>query len=206
LVQEDLERMRLPNLYWEVSGDGVSLVKGKVEVLGFVDKICDVVGKGYGLLLWGTNGVGKTACAALVAKEACRFGWTVLFIRVADLLAWETKKELFSVNDAETVWNRARRVDLLVLDDLGKETLDAAGKTLKELEEFIRERISMKRSTVFTTNLDVRDEMPKIYMESMMSVMKESILAVHCKGPDHRKQKAENVKQFLTGVDTGRVA
>jgi DNA replication protein DnaC len=199
--------MRIPKLYWEVSESGILLESGKPEVLGFVERVCEVVGRGYGLLLWGTNGVGKTACAALVAKEACRFGWTVLFIRVADLLAWETKKEFFCVSDGETVWNRARRVDLLVLDDLGKENLDAGGKALKELEEFIRERVSMKRSTIFTTNLSIRDDMPGIYMESMMSVLKESVLAVCCEGPDHRQQKADDVKQFLVGgTDLGRGA
>jgi DNA replication protein DnaC len=205
LNAEDMERIQLPELYWTASVDKIGLADpGKEVFLRYLRQINDVVGKGYGLLLWGDNGVGKTGCAAIIAKEACRYGWSSMFIRVADLLAWETRKAMFDEEARVTIWERARGVELLVLDDLGKEVHDANGRSMKEIEEFLRDRISRKKSTIITTNLSPRGQMEELYKPSMMHVMKESIYAIRCTGVDHREDKQAEVAAALSeGVGSG---
>lgn len=200
LTEEDLARMRLPELYWPAAVDRISLADpGRTVFLRYLRKLSEVVPRGYGLLLWGPNGVGKTACSALIGKEAARLGFSVLFIRCADLLVWETRKILFEETGTLTLWDRARTVDVLLLDDLGKEVHDANGKSLKELEEFMRERISRSKATIVTTNLAPGEQMEKLYKQSMLHVMKEAIYALKCVGSDFREAKQAEVAAVLNG-------
>lgn len=199
LVERDMVRMRIPELFYSASRSKVTIEEPKrAAILRYEERISDALERGVGLLLWGQNGVGKTAIAVILAKEACRLGHSVLFIRSADLFAFETKKAWFNEAEGVTLLERAKNVDLLVLDDLGKEHFDSAGRVLLEMEEFIRERVSRKRTIIMTTNIVPSTGFASIYPASMLAVMREAIFPVECVGSDHRDLIRAEIASLFT--------
>jgi len=195
--------MRLPERFWTASTDEIHIEgENRDKIARYIDQLPDAMNRGLGLMLWGPNGRGKTAIAALVAKEAARWGYGCMFIRAADLVDRQFGKAVFDKDDGITVRARARTVSLLVLDDLGKEHRDQHGFTVAEMEEFMRERISRRLVTVITTNMIPRD-MGEVYKPSMLEVMKESIYPLKCDGPDLRDEKRAAAAGFLEDVGAG---
>jgi hypothetical protein len=144
----------------------------------------------------------NTGIAALVAKEAARWGYGCMFIRAADLVDRQFGRAVFDKDDGITVRERARTVSLLVLDDLGKEHRDQHGFTVAEMEEFIRERISRRLVTEITTNM-LPKSMADVYKPSMLEVMKEAVHPLKCDGPDLRDEKRAEVEGFLGDAGVG---
>lgn len=54
---------------------------------------------------------------------------------------------------AEERWDELRRVDRLVIDDLGRETLDSKGRALANIVDLLCERHDRARRTVITANM-----------------------------------------------------
>lgn len=202
LVERDLVRMRIPSLFYGASRSKITINEPqRSAVFKYESRINEVMERGVGLLFWGANGVGKTAMAVVIAKEAARFGWTVLFIRAADLFDLSTRKTWFSEQDGVSVWDRARSVDLLVLDDLGKEVADQNGRVIRDMEEFIRDRVSHRRVIIATTNMHPSEGFSKIYKPSMLEVMKEAIYPIQCEGENHREAIKESIETLISGEE-----
>ncbi len=75
--------------------------------------------KGVGLYLWSTEMAQKTSIASLIAKEALRYGKTVFFEESSRLKTMLINKEQFE--EGLSIEARIEMVDLLILDDIGKE-------------------------------------------------------------------------------------
>jgi DNA replication protein DnaC len=54
---------------------------------------------------------------------------------------------------SEDRWDELRRVDRLVIDDFGRETLDSKGRALGNIVDLLCERHDGARRTVFTANM-----------------------------------------------------
>lgn len=205
LTQEDLVLMRLPERYWSASFDNIPEGKHKRIVGRYVQRIHEAMSHGFGLLLWGPNGSGKTSAAIVCMKHARRHSFTCLFIRAADLLKSDVNKTYFDSSRVQTVYERARTVDLLVVDDLGKEGHPGsgymAGYATDLFEDLVRDRSSRLRSTIFTTNMNPSDIQKGgedgLYKRSMAHVLKASTLAVKVDGQDMRKSEAEELVKTL---------
>lgn len=198
LVQADMERMNIPKLLWKVDFDGVQEGPHK-DVLGrYLEKLPEMVRRGFGLLLWGNNGVGKTGAAVVVAKEARRLAHSVLFVRAADLRTFAFSNRQF---DGQESWlDRARSVDLLVLDDLGKEGKDVKAESERLFEDVLRYRVGEQKSTILTTNLAESEFIEPDhggYHESFLAVMKGMVLPVQCVGKDYRNLLADELQLKL---------
>jgi DNA replication protein DnaC len=194
--------MRLPERYWTASFDAITDGKHKRVVGRYVQKIHEVMSRGFGLLFWGANGTGKTSAAVVCMKQARRHSFTCLFIRAADLLKSDVNKTFFDSSRVQTVYERARTVDLLVIDDLGKEGHPGsgymAGYATDLFEDLVRDRSSRLRATIFTTNMSPADIQKGgedgLYKKSMGHVLKASTLAVKVEGNDLRKAEAEELE------------
>lgn len=198
LSGEDLERMMLPALFWGTTFDAVLPKESEHrEIVGrFLSKIVEMVESGYGLYFYGDNDVGKSALASLLLKEARRWGFSGLFLRTERLRSARIEDERF--DDATTVYRRAQSVDVLVLDDFGKEFRgDKSAFTDRLLEDVIRERITQVRTLIITSNLH-KDKIVTVYPQSIGRVMKTSILPVPVCGHNYREAEARDLKRILT--------
>jgi DNA replication protein DnaC len=108
---------------------------------------CDYIRRKRNLLICGPTGVGKSHLAQALVHEACRQGFTALFIN--------SHKMLNHLNGgrADGSWERRLqtylRPDLLVMDDFGLKPLSAPGP--EDLYDVINERYE-KGSILLTSN------------------------------------------------------
>jgi DNA replication protein DnaC len=113
--------------------------------------LCNWVRHGVDVIVTGATGLGKTWIACALGNQACRHGMTVKFERVPTLL------EDLAVAHAERTFRKKltaiSKLDLLILDDLGINTLTPDRRS--DLLEVIECR-SGDRSTIVTSQLPVK--------------------------------------------------
>lgn len=194
LTQDDLVRARIPVRYWKVNLGGV-----QEQVRGIADKYLKEIGqmheRGVGLLLWGANGIGKTSLAVVLGKEYRRRGHSLLFLESAELKGAIIHNEAF--DEEHTLWDRAKSVDVLLIDDLGKGVQDSTGFGARVLDELIRHRNANKRVTFITTNMTLKlleDELKSSTMHSL----KECIYPVRLSGEDLREKAKQEIGSLLS--------
>lgn len=109
---------------------------------------CQFLDKAQPVIIAGPVGTGKTHVAISIGVEAARRRFRVAFFRAADLV--RTLTEARDERMLTALHRRLRRVDLLILDELGFVPFERAGGEL--LFDLISERAEI-RSTMITTNL-----------------------------------------------------
>jgi DNA replication protein DnaC len=199
LVFDDMLRMRIPRRYWDITANQVSRdgdPSAHDVLVKYLAKMTQMVTDGVGLLFWGDNGRGKTCAAVLIAKEARRCGFSVLFVESASLKQSVINNERF---DDVSVWDRARDVEVLVLDDLGKGVQDTTGFGARLLDELLRHRCANKLVTIITTNMNPQDQLAEELKVSTIAVLKESVLPVKVVGRDFRDEAKSKVFDVVMG-------
>ena len=110
------------------------------------------VEKGEHVLLYGPAGVGKTHLAQALGHEACRRGFSVLFVKAAKMF-----RHLFA-SRADQSWERQVRKylhpDLLIIDDFGLTAFTPI--QAEDIYEIVAER-HLKSSIIITSNRPPQD-------------------------------------------------
>ena len=200
LTRSILERMRLPNKFWASEYGRINPGVHLRYVNRYLSKIEEVKRAGYIFILWGENGVGKTAIASILLKEARWKGFPGFFITSQQYMAENFLGSMF--DDSLTVSERCRTVDFLVLDDIGKEAVgvndkkDGRGVVSRYYEELIRDRHSHMRPTIITTNLSP-DQIKSRYTKSLVCLFEEDTIAVQVTGPSQRAKSRQSVVHFF---------
>lgn len=118
------------------------------------------------LLLFGYAGLGKTHLALAIAHERIAAGEDVIYCSSANIFR-EIEREYMADFRNDTVLRELKACDLLILDDLGSEYLNAV--VLNAIYDLVNTRISEGKSTVFTTNLVEQKQLEARYGESITS-------------------------------------
>lgn len=109
---------------------------------------CDWLRQAHNVLLIGATGLGKTWLACALAQNACRQGFSALYVRVPRLF------EELRVSHADGSFSRKlaalARTDVIVLDDWGLAAPGAAERG--DLLEILDDRVGLK-STIVTSQL-----------------------------------------------------
>ncbi len=139
------------------------------------------------LYLYGNTGVGKTFLTHCIAKEAIDLGLLVLCFSAGDFFD-SLAEAAFDKNAGRgrALKELAKSADLLVIDDLGTELTNAF--TSSELFRVINERHVSGKSTVISTNLNLR-ELSEKYSERVLSRITSDYIILKLIGDDIRIQK-----------------
>lgn len=113
---------------------------------------CLFVEKKEHVLIYGPAGVGKTHLAQALGHEACRRGYSVLFVKAARML-----RHLFAAR-ADQSWEKQLKrylhPDLLIIDDFGLTALSPI--QAEDIYELVTER-HLRSSLVVTSNRPPQD-------------------------------------------------
>lgn len=208
LEKSDLVRMNLPERFWkvkfgeisdELNVDGESL---RTVVGGYLENFDRVMAEGHGLLMWGNNGVGKTSAAAVLAMETRRRGKSVFVVTSSEYI--ESVISKYKFDEYTTIAERAREVDLLVVDDFGKEYRDKRGWTDRMFEDLLRHRSARLRPVIITMNITMDRlcaECDDAGQKSLVQLLKEIVLPVNVVGPDRREEKQRELREVVLGAE-----
>ena len=124
---------------------------------------CSFVRQKHNVLICGPTGVGKTHLAQALTHEACRRGYTALFVN--------TYKMLQHIRGGRADGTLERRLqtylrpDLLALDDFGLRPLPPSGP--EDLYDIINERY--ERGTILLTSNRAPEEWPDLFGDPLLA-------------------------------------
>jgi len=135
------------------------------------------------LVLLGGYGVGKTHLAAAVAHAALARGERVLFTVVPDLLD-RLRAALSCDMLYDDQFDLARTAALLILDDLGTESVPSAAH--EKLYQIVNHRYNESLPTVITSNRSPQDLDPRILSRMCERAFRNEIIRIMA--DDYRKR------------------
>lgn len=127
---------------------------------------CEFIAKAENVLLVGGSGTGKTHLATALAIAACRKRLSVRFFTVSQLV--ETLIEARTERALMRMRTALKKLDLLVLDELGFVPLPASGAEL--LFDVVSDRYE-KGAIVMTTNLPFEEWTSVLTSEALTHAM-----------------------------------
>ena len=150
-----------------------------------------------GLILVGNNGVGKTHLACSIANELIKNGIPIIYGTLINLLA-ELKNSYDADNNISEIEiiKLYEKVDLLIIDDLGKEKPSEWG--LEKLFTIINSRYENNLPVIITTNYNQNSLVERLSLNgeidtanSIISRLYEMCYLVKINDIDHRIKKRE---------------
>jgi DNA replication protein DnaC len=147
---------------------------------------CRWVADRRNLLVTGKCGLGKSWLSCALAQKACRDGYTVSYTRVPRLFA---ELELAHGDGSFTrLFRTLTKVDLLILDDLGPDRLNASQR--RDLMEVVEERYG-RGSTLITSQLPVQAWHDLIgeptFADAILDRLVHNAFRLELEGPSMRK-------------------
>lgn len=138
------------------------------------------------ILLFGDTGLGKTFLSNCIAGELLSLGHSVIYFsanRLFDTLA----DHAFHRDEPGNAPNEEiYSCDLLIIDDLGTELTNSF--TVSQLFVCLNERILRRKSTLISSNLDLKS-IASLYSERIFSRITSNYTLLHLFGKDIRLQK-----------------
>ena len=147
-------RIKNARIRFSVTLDNVDFVvqRGLIKSSFLELGTCRWVSDRLSLVLTGKTGVGKSFLASVLADQACKLGFTVLYTRATDLIA----DLLLAKADGSfhTLRARLHKLDLLIVDDWLRDPLEPAHA--REFLDLLDERYR-RASCLFASQLQIED-------------------------------------------------
>lgn len=158
---------------------------------------------GVGLLLLGPGGTGKTMLSCIIANTAISKGFSCYYTTVSGYIrlaiqAMNLKDAWMADNsdtDSKSEWATKTKllkdirnsIELLVLDDVGKEHTTGTRFAEDEIDFLLRYRFDLGLPTVMSSNYPV-SQWATMYSESMESFIHEAYILVSMTAKDYRRE------------------
>lgn len=152
--------------------------------LAYLERHKDMVKAGFGLLLHGDYGTGKTLLSVLVAKELVKLGYDVYFATFSQMVDEFTRG--WGDNIEKLRFERkVVKSDIFFLDDIGKEFRTKTNLSESTFDHVMRQRALDSRPTFITTNMNMA-ELKSGYGAAIFSLLTERMVDHHVVGQDYR--------------------
>ena len=152
-------------------------------------KTLEFVRDNRNLIMIGNSGTGKTHLAIATGIRACEIGYSVFFRTAAGLI--NDLKEAKNEHRLSKLEKRFRKVDLVIIDELGYISFDGEGAEL--LFQFLALRYEHK-ATIITTNLTFSDWIEVFHDKAITAAILDRIthhaLILNMSGQSFRQRKS----------------
>lgn len=150
-IKKRFQQRTFPNFRCDTPGRKANYATAKA----YADNFAYHRAMGDGLYIEGTNGTGKTHLAAAIALQLISEGIPVICKTSSDLL--QDIKRSFSLDGVKEyeVLDIYKKVDLLIIDDLGKE--QCSDWSMSTLYSIMNDRYEDMKPTIVTTNYNTDD-------------------------------------------------
>ena len=155
---------------------------------------CQWVRERHNVLITGPTGIGKTWLACALGHQACREGWTALYLRLSRLL----QEFPLAKGDGRYVklMTALAKTDVLILDDWGLAPLSDDNR--RDLLELLEDRYDC-RATIVTSQLPVEHWHEAIgeptLADAILDRLVHNAYKIALKGDSMRKRQAPVPKQ-----------
>jgi len=150
----------------------------------YLNRHKDMVKAGFGLLLHGSYGTGKTLLSVLVAKELVKLGYNIYFATFSQMVdeftrGWGDTEEKIKFEQ------KIVKSDAFFLDDIGKEFKAKNNLSESTFDHVLRQRALDSRPTFITTNMTL-GELKEGYGSAIFSLITERLIVHELTGTDFR--------------------
>jgi DNA replication protein DnaC len=161
-------------------GDEVALEAAMI----YLKKHKQMVRAGFGVLLHGDYGTGKTLLTVLMAKELVKLGYNVYFATFSQMVD-EFTRGWGDANEKLRFESKVVKSDIFILDDIGKEFRTKTNLSESTFDHVMRQRALDSRPTFITTNMNMA-ELKSGYGSAIFSLLTERMVDKHIVGQDYR--------------------
>ena len=144
----------IPRLFWDIEAASITHNTGvfKKVVLKYCAKRKKVMREGYGLILTGDNGVGKTCFISYILTQMLKRGCSVYYTTLPQLD--KDIKRGFGDKDADRRLEQYLGSDFVAVDEIGKEHFKAESFLNTQFELLLKTRHDDGVPTVLVSNMD----------------------------------------------------
>ena len=151
-------------------------------------ELSKILAAGTGFYLWGEYGRGKSAIAAIFLMQVLALGKMGFWVNAKKIPQYAIEKTSW---ESQTIYERAMEVPLLVIDEFQIRPEIKFQESI--VEDWVRERIDAKRSTIITTNISPK-QLEKSF-PAMHNVVQEAMIPVWIIGKDFRAEIGEQLNE-----------
>jgi len=164
----------------------------KNQIMRFAE--CEYIKRNENILITGATGVGKSYLSSALGNQACIAGFKAMYTNMAKLIA---KLKMVKADGSYLrEITRMERVDLLVIDDFGLQSLDNQSRL--SFLEIIEDRHE-KRSTIITSQLPVEKWYEAIGEKTIADAILDRLVysshRLELKGESFRKRKKKTKEE-----------
>jgi DNA replication protein DnaC len=202
VTHADFSRVNLPKEFWGARTDRIQMEAVRDLVLRYRKNIREMIRTGSGLMFAGPPGVGKTAAAACILKEAISAGFSCYFVTHSELkdLRFEERPSLFgSGADGVTVRRKIDIAQLIVIDGFNDPFYTDKVFGPLQLEELLIRRNSQKLSTLMTGRSSSTLKQEKF--AELLDVVSQAMFPVPMNGKNMRDLDREKLGKRVLGGD-----
>ena len=164
------------------------------QILRFAS--CDFIRRNENIIITGATGVGKSFIASALGHQACIKEFKVLYANMAKLLS--KLKMLKADGSYLKEITRMGKVDLLIIDDFGLQTLDSQSRL--SFLEIIEDRHDQK-STIITSQMPVEQWYEiisdKTVADAILDRLVHSSHRIEIEGESYRKRKTRKEENYV---------
>lgn len=190
LSREALSLMGIPVMYQGLTWDNYVFPTSALEKLlkGYTDNCHSMYEDNVNLLLYGSNGVGKTYISSIILQYCYSYYFSTRMVTFKELI-----NKTFRGENTEDY----RNAHFLVIDELGAEISLKSDAEKSLLEDLLKYRFSKGYPTILCSNLDL-EALKNRYGNTFFSMLSEFV-KVKIVGQDGRQDAFRQKKalQFL---------